>query len=101
MASTIFEVVIHVIQQAAKIRILIYEKCALISERATVRSENQAGRRSDRHWQLPCRTALFYSSSAHCALHYVLSPINFLAVGQRHLPDALGGVHPLVPGTVA
>ncbi|MGZ4924334.1 MAG: hypothetical protein ACXV5H_10340 [Halobacteriota archaeon] len=43
MASTIFEVVIHVIQEAAKIRILIYEKCALIFDRATVRSENQEG----------------------------------------------------------
>jgi hypothetical protein len=43
ITSTIFEGVNHVIQEAAKIRILIYEKCDFIRDRATVRSKNQEG----------------------------------------------------------
>lgn len=42
-AFSFFEVVNHVIQEAAKIRTLIYVKYAFTLDRATVRSKNQAG----------------------------------------------------------
>jgi hypothetical protein len=43
--SRIFEVVNHVIQEAANIKTLIYKKYALTLDRATVQSEYQAGQK--------------------------------------------------------